>query len=408
MRTKSITSKPTRKPARPSKPYGDFPLFPHASGRWAKKVRGQFEYFGSWVTDPSGEAAAKLWAEQKDDLLAGRRPRRVSDAGVTVKLAVNDFLNAKQQLVDSGELAQRSFDDYWATCTRVADTFGRGRIVEDLGAVDFREYRAKVAKTWGPVAVANEINRVRVLFKWVYESELIDKPLRFGPDFKRPSSKTLRKARAANGERMFEAGELRKILAAAGVQLRAMVLLGINCGLGNADCARLEFRHIDLEKKWLTFPRPKTGVPRRCPLWPETVEALKAAIAQRPTPMDETSKLVFITSQGQAWIAASGLNTALCHELTKILKKLGISRNGVNFYALRHTLETIGSGAKDQPALDTIMGHAPKANDMAAVYRERIDDHRLRDVAGHVHKWLFGSRKKSAQFSHLIKDTRQV
>jgi hypothetical protein len=40
---KSTTSKAASNPA---KPRPDFPLFPHATGRWAKKVRGRFEYFG--------------------------------------------------------------------------------------------------------------------------------------------------------------------------------------------------------------------------------------------------------------------------------------------------------------------------------------------------------------------------
>ena len=80
---------------------------------------------------------------------------------------------------------------------------------------------------------------------------------------------------------MFQADELRSIIDKAGVQLRAMIYLGINCGLGNNDCAMLPMRDLDLDKGWLDFPRPKTGVERRCPLWPETVEALRAALEKR-------------------------------------------------------------------------------------------------------------------------------
>jgi hypothetical protein len=45
---------------------------------------------------------------------------------------------------------------------------------------------------------------------------------------------------------------------------------------------------LNLDGGWINFPRPKTGVARRAKLWPETVEALKAAIAVRPAPRDET------------------------------------------------------------------------------------------------------------------------
>lgn len=384
---------------RPSKPRADFPLFPHASGRWAKKVRGQLCYFGKWSDDPKGERAIQQWLDQKDDLLAGRKPRPAGvTAGVTVKELCDEFLTAKENLVASGELAKRSWADYLATCTRVADAFGRGRVVSDLRQDDFEQLRAKLSKTWGPVSVFNEIGRVRVVFKWGFDSELLDRPVRFGPGFKRPSAKTLRLNRALKGPRMFEAVDLLSIIDAAGVQLRAMIYLGINCGLGNADCARLEVGHLDMKLGWLNFPRPKTGVARRSPLWKETVKALQAALAERPEPADAAdADLVFITKYGRPWRADGSRNAPLSHEFSKLLDELGLKRPGLNFYALRHTLETVGGAAKDQPALDLIMGHAPRSNDMGAVYREHIADSRLTEVCKVVRKWLLENQpqKKS-------------
>jgi hypothetical protein len=48
-----IAPAPTRKPSRPNKPNPDFPLFAHAAGVWAKKIRRKLHYFGPWG-DPDG------------------------------------------------------------------------------------------------------------------------------------------------------------------------------------------------------------------------------------------------------------------------------------------------------------------------------------------------------------------
>jgi hypothetical protein len=83
------------------------PLFPHATGRRAKKIRGKLHDFGPW-SDPDG--ALTKYREQKEALHAGRKPRPESE-GMTVKDLVNDFLYAKEALVDAGELTQRTWDD---------------------------------------------------------------------------------------------------------------------------------------------------------------------------------------------------------------------------------------------------------------------------------------------------------
>lgn len=51
---------------------------------------------------------------------------------------------------------------------------------------DFRAYRAKVAKTRSSISIGNEVTRVRVLYKWLWDERMIPAPQHFGPDFKRP------------------------------------------------------------------------------------------------------------------------------------------------------------------------------------------------------------------------------
>ena len=43
---------------KPAKPHPDFPLFAHAAGVWAKKVKQRLHYFGPWADPEGAEAAA--------------------------------------------------------------------------------------------------------------------------------------------------------------------------------------------------------------------------------------------------------------------------------------------------------------------------------------------------------------
>jgi integrase len=232
------------------------------------------------------------------------------------------------------------------------------------------------------------MQRVRSVFKYALDADLIARPVKFGADFKRPSKKMLRLHKAAQGPKLFTAEEIRRLLNAAASQLRAMLLLGINGGFGNADCGNLPLSAVDLDKGLIDFPRPKTGLPRSVPLWPETVAALRQALAERPRPHQaEHADLFFVTRFGQPWAKLSADST-LSKEVAKHLKKLALhNRKGVGFYTLRHTFRTVADAAKDQPAADYIMGQ--EVPHRSSVYRERISDERLRAVTEHVRQWLW-------------------
>jgi len=379
-------------PAKPSKPHPNFPLFPHATGRWAKKIRGKLHYFGPW-DDPDG--ALEKYDAQKEALHAGLTPRPDTRA-LTVKGVVNAFLNHKTALLQSGELSPRTYAEYLATTDLLMARFGKGRLVSDLAPDDFAAMRAKMAKRWGPYRLAKMIQYTRSVFKHGFEAGLIPAPIRFGPGFARPTKKVLRLHRARKGPKLFTPPQIRALIRKAGQPLKAMLLLGINCAFGNSDVGNLPLGALDLAGGWVRYPRPKTGIDRRCPLWPETVQALREALAQRPTPKDpEDAGLVFITKYGLSWSKDTSTNP-VSQETTKLLKALKLHRaRGLGFYSLRHVFETIGGEAKDQVALDHLMGHA--RDDMASVYREGISDARLRAVTDHVHAWFFSQQGQAAK-----------
>src|SRR5262249_49167495 len=222
------------------------------------------------------------------------------------------------------------------------------------------------------------------------DAGLLAVPMRFGPEFKRPTKKTVRLHRAEGGPKLFTTEELHKMLGAAGVQLRAMILLGINCGFGNADVGNLPIIALDLDHSTIDYPRPKTGIARRCVLWAETVVALREVMVRRKEPKNPADAgLVFITKYGLSW-AKDTPGGPVSQETKKLLKSLDINGHR-NFYTLRHTFRTIADEAKDQPAADYIMGH--ESTHMSSHYREKISDARLKAVVDYVRLWLFPLQK---------------
>jgi integrase len=386
---------------KPKKPCPDFPLTPPAVGAWQKKITGRIYYFGRWTRMVNGKlerVPGDGWKEaleqhQKvaDDLHAGRRPR-VDWDGLTVVELCDRFLVAKNRKLEARELSEQAMVDYKLTTDLIVATFGRSRPVADLRPEDFEKLRAKMAERWGPVRLANTITRIKSISKYGFDNGLLDKPVRFGSEFKKPDKAVLRRHRAKRGELMLEAGELRSLIAAARQPLKAMVLLGVNAGLGNFDVATLQKSALDFDAGWLDFPRTKTGIPRRAPLWPETVAAIREALAARPRPREKVdAECVVLTEQGRRWVRNVGTrNDNVGTQFRVLLGQLGMRRPRIGFYTLRHVFRTVADAARDPVAADLIMGHTEPS--MAGEYRERIDDERLVAVAEHVRQWLIGGQ----------------
>ena len=192
---------------KPAKPYPEFPLFPHASGQWAKKIRGKLYYFGKWDYP---EAALESYNQQKDDLHAGRIPRKSTET-TTVARACNEFLTHKTEMVSNSELSPRTLAEYKEACQEIVSAFGNRTVVVGLRVENFAKLRTRMARKWGPRRLGKMIQCVRCVFKYALDAELIDKAVRFGPEFKQPSKKVLRLHRAQKGQQLFAAEEIRRL-----------------------------------------------------------------------------------------------------------------------------------------------------------------------------------------------------
>lgn len=370
-----------------------------------KKIRGKIHYFGRWGKRVNGkmerlpgdgwQEALALYKAQADDLHAGKKPRTTPDNedGLSLRELCNRYWKAKYRKHKAGELSIRSLREYEQTTDLLIEFLGKDRLVEDLGADDFEELRADMAKRWGPVRLAKIVTQVKGVFKFAYDNHLIDRPIRYGSEFQKPGKAVLRRHKAENGNKSYNAEEIRQLIEASSPPFDAMLLLAINAGLGNSDVGNLQKRHIDLEGGWLEYPRPKTGIERRAKLWPETVEALKVAIAQRSEPKDEAdADCVFLTPHGR-WVRStgSGMTDNVHIRFRRLARRIGVYRQGLSFYAIRHTFQSVADGARDPVAVKLVMGHTD--NTMSGNYRQWVADENLQAVTDHVRQWLEGGVK---------------
>lgn len=293
--------------SKPKKPHAKFPLTPHATGKWMKKIGGKIHYFGQWAKRIDGElvrvegdgwrAAQKEYERWVFEQMHGRQQASKNDDGLTVGKLCNLFLDVKGRGVKSGKLSPRTFTDYKQATDLIVTQFGERRLVGSLGPLDFQELRSRMEEAWdSPDRIGKFVTCIRSVFKYAIESKLIAETISYGPEFKKPSASEFRRHRGTGGKRMFTPQEVDQLLngkfvkvpkgkslrvRGGSVQMRAMVLLGLNCGFGNTDVGSLPLSAIDFKSRIIDFPRTKTAIERRCPLWPETIKALQAAIAER-------------------------------------------------------------------------------------------------------------------------------
>lgn len=395
---------------RPAKPYRDFPLFANQNGQWCRKIAERAYYFGTWHDDPRGTRAIERYKAELPYILSGETiPDDTS--GLTVGELCEQFLAAKNAKLESGELSARTLAGYQLTARFLVKHLRDDRTVKSLRPLDFVRLRAAMAKGRSTAALGNHIRHARIIMRWASDMDLVEVPVKMGPEFREPSKADKRRDRSQRtrerGRREFTRDELLVLLAILRrrPQLRAMVLLAINCGFGQTDIATLPRSALTRNLGWIDYARAKTAIDRRCPLWPETAEALREVLSMdhaEPANPDDAD-LVFLTTNGMPWarmrestredgtvrwttIDSVGL------EFGKVLRRVGIKRDGVNFYALRHTFQTVAEEAGDTLAVSKIMGHADHS--MADLYRERFPDQRLLKASNHVRQWLFGDGRK--------------
>lgn len=356
------------KPTKPKKPYPDFPLTANGNGQWSKKIRGRVHYFGVWA-DP--QAAYDNYKKQEHYLQLGMEPPPECD---TLGDLTRQFLEDKKALLDAQRIVTQSYKEYVTVCG-VIKTLGDYRPIDSIAPVDLKKLNHKLGigkqgQPLSPVTHKRLLTVARMVFH--FANEILDYNVKYRAALKSPEKRLIREARAAVGERLFTAVEIRKLIRNADPHLKAIIYLGINCGFGPLDSIGLSPSKI--ENGFHNYARSKTGIQRRCPLWPETQMAI-AKIAAGSHVLN-----------GRKWS-----RHIVAREFKSLCKKCGIYRKGITVpYTLRRTFETVAKNADvNQSVIDRIMGH--ERPDMSEVYNQKTFDKQLVKCTDFVRAWLGGT-----------------
>ena len=380
---------------RPKKPKGS-PLTASGNGQWAARVDGRMINLGPWSDH---EGAKQRYYEM---MAAGESVPAEPSGRMTVRRLSNEWLDSQNKKLEKKRLSQRSFDDNLRAGKRLVRVFGPNRELDSLKPKDWAKLRKDIEDRHESLhSIRREMVLCKAAANYGVANRMILAPF-FGTEFTPPSDSEIAKDRADRerengGGKHFEAEEIRQILEIANPTMTAMILLGINCGLGNEDILELRKTDINLATGWLHYPRPKNGIERRAKMWPETSKAIKDYLELRPEPqpdLENGAKLVFLTRYGNQYDAL-----AIGKEFNKLQDKVGCKRKERSYYGLRHTLQTeaenLAEESPDVPAIDRVMGH--KTVGIATNYRGTIADKRLEKISDALHRWLFGSTAKTAR-----------
>lgn len=383
-------------PTKPAKPTASYPLYAHNSRRWAKKICGQTIFFGPW-DDPEGALAKYL--DERIEWENGRNPRRRRLTGApTLAELVNVYLADCEARVKAGSMTERTFNGYQEILKRLATFRSKHEQPsqwEPLDFSDLKEQFAKPIKRTNPArggamgvsvkrrastSIDVDIRAVKAFLNWCFHSNLIEQP-KFGKSFSTTPAKQKRLKKAKVGPRDLTADEIRAYIEHASLQYKPVLLLAINTAMGSTDIAALKVSDYS-GGEWLTKAREKTGIGRKWWLWDETREALDAYLATRPRRQQDHNLL--LTKYRGLWV--DGRQDSASKAFGKLRQKL---KSRGQFYDLRRTFATVADQTLDFVVTQYCMGHSPTNSDMSAIYRQRLDDDRIKRVCLHVHDWLF-------------------
>jgi len=281
-----------------------------------------------------------VWAPDSPDLWApdSGTPNRwapYSAGPLTLGRAVELFLAAKA----AEGAAAKTLEWYRMILDRMVRSLGTARPVDDLAPAELRAWLLDLRATLSPISVAGYVRTLKCFGNWLAAEELA------------PAAglRSLRKPRVpAKLVEPVADDAMRRLLAAAGVRDRAILLLLLDTGLRVSEAAAL--RLGDLRPDGTLKVRGKGSKERIVPVGSTARQAIIRYLGQRSQGRPDDA--LFLGRKGE--ISARGLQ----HMVRRLKGRVGMTGR-LSPHSLRHTFARsylVNGG--DVFSLQRILGHA--------------------------------------------------
>lgn len=370
---RAMPEKPSHKTRKPSWPFKhETTLTPASNGQWRKRHKGRDYYFGP-IDDPNGALAE--WRARWPGILRGETeapaPRQIY---LTIKAAFEQFINHQLAQHRNGDLTWETVSEYKYLARKAIRAVGEKR---DIGQLETRDFDKMLRAVDGLSAISRHkyVIKIKTMLNWI--SDQFGISIQIPASFKGPPMKAIRKQRNERDDKTLTRKQIQTLLDVADDQAKALILLGINGGFGNADASALRVKDIDLNNAVIDHFRNKTEARRVVPLWPQTVDAIRQVI-------DPSRELLFVDSVGKPLVRRGK------HGICRIMEELRSATSiQATYYGFRYTFATIAAQVADDHARKLIMGHV--IDGVSENYVLTFPKRRLLKVSNHVRKWLFKS-----------------
>jgi len=166
--------------------------------------------------------------------------QKASNGKMTLKQLCDLYLQYQHSRVLAGNLTPKHYNDQIGSLHRLMSFLGQGCKIESISTLDLQNYKRKLQSSYASVDRQNlHISVMKSMFHWARRNDVLETI---------PNIDAISKGKVVHKEMYtFDSQQIRKLLSAADIKMKAMIWLGLNCGFGCTDCGKLKWKDLDFE-----------------------------------------------------------------------------------------------------------------------------------------------------------------